>query len=414
MAKAAICAAMFVGIGVATGCGSSYRPVVSAFNPVGPAAQPQKFVVAVSNPGPGLAGLVTIADVFGDTILATPKVGQNPKYFTLSGGGFTGYIINGDGTVNSLGISSTVQTSDILQSTLLAGSAANSIFAASNFVYITTPGRNTVGVFQGAPAAFKQELPVGANPVYVVGSNNASRLYAISQGANQVSSIDAANNTISNVIPVGQAPIYGVMSGDARRAFILNQGSGTVSVINTQTDQLDSTPTITVGQSPLWADISLTNNELVVLNGGTPGGVGSLSIVNIPLCLPSSPVGNPTCSATNPVDAVGFGQVVATVPVGKSPRMVSVLQDGTRAYVANHDDGTVSVVNLLTGTVTATIAIQGHPIYIAATTGTPTGKVFVVCDDSRQMTVINTNTDTVTANPIDLQGLGVSVRVTSQ
>lgn len=407
-------AAMCVALGAVAGCGNSYRPVVSAFNPVGPANQPQKFAVAVSNPGPGLAGLVTIEDVFGDTILATPKIGQNPKYFVLNTTGFTGYAINGDGTVNTLGISASVQTSDVLQSTLLSGSAPNSIFAGPSFVYITTPGRNTVGVFQGAPPAFKQELPVGANPVYVVGASAAPRYYVVSQGANQVSSIDAANNTISNVIPVGQSPIYGVMSGDARRAFILNQGSGTVSVINTQTDQLDSTPTITVGQSPLWADVSYTNNELIVLNGGSGAGNGSVSIVSIPLCLPSSSASNPACSATNPVDAVGFGQVIATVPVGKSPRMVSVLQDGTRAYVANHDDGTVSVVNLTTNTVTATIPVVGHPIYLAATTGTPTGKVFVVSDNSTKMTVINTDTDTVAPNTIELQGLGVSVRVTSQ
>ncbi len=32
------------------GCGNTYRPVVTAINPVGPAGQPQKYAVAVSNP----------------------------------------------------------------------------------------------------------------------------------------------------------------------------------------------------------------------------------------------------------------------------------------------------------------------------------------------------------------------------
>ena len=35
------------------------------------------------------------------------------------------------------------------------------------------------------------------------------------------------------------------------------------------------------------------------------------------------------------VDAVGFGTVLANVTVGVNPIMVAVLQDGTRAYVAN-------------------------------------------------------------------------------
>jgi len=96
---------------------------------------------------------------------------------------------------------------------------------------------------------------------------------------------------------------------------------------------------------------------------------------------------------------------------------VAVLQDGTRAYVANYADSTVSVVNLTTNTVTATIPVVGRPIYIAATTGTPTGKVYVVSADivppnqTSFMTVIRTDTDTVQTT-VNLQGSGVSVRVT--
>src|SRR5690349_11545081 len=34
-----------------TGCGNTYRPVVTAINPVGPASQPQRYAVAISDPG---------------------------------------------------------------------------------------------------------------------------------------------------------------------------------------------------------------------------------------------------------------------------------------------------------------------------------------------------------------------------
>ena len=40
------------------GCGNTYRPVVTAINPVGPASQPTKYAVAISSTGattPGLA-----------------------------------------------------------------------------------------------------------------------------------------------------------------------------------------------------------------------------------------------------------------------------------------------------------------------------------------------------------------------
>jgi len=71
---------------------------------------------------------------------------------------------------------------------------------------------------------------------------------------------------------------------------------------------------------------------------------------------------------------------------------------------------TVSVVNLTSNTVTATIPINGHPAYIASSNATPTGKVYVVCKDSQVMTVIETDTDSLDTT-VPLQGYGVSVRM---
>ena len=71
---------------------------------------------------------------------------------------------------------------------------------------------------------------------------------------------------------------------------------------------------------------------------------------------------------------------------------------------------TVSVVNLTSNTVTATIPINGHPAWIASSYSAPTGKVYVVCKDSQVMTVIETDTDSVDTT-VPLQGFGVSVRV---
>ena len=57
--------------------------------------------------------------------------------------------------------------------------------------------------------------------------------------------------------------------------------------------------------------------------------------------------------------------------------------------------------------------IYGHPNTIAATTGTPTGKVYVTSSDNKYMTVIETDTDTVDTH-ISLQGLGIRVYVTQK
>jgi YVTN family beta-propeller protein len=407
----------------AVGCGNTYRPVVAAINPVGPAAQPTKYAVAVaSSPNPNTPGLMTLVDFSGDSILVTPQVGINPYYLALDTGGTTGYTLNGDGTLTSFDISPSLQTKDVLETTLLAGANPVSVFSQGGFTYIAEPGRNAIAELRGSPLALTQELPVAPGAIYVAGVVGTARAYAISTGTagtnGQVAAIETTSNTISTTLTVGKGPVYGVMTADGKRAFILNKTDGTVSVINAQTNQLDSpTTTIPVGVAPIWADLAPTKAELVVANSGNGTSVGSVSIVNIPLCNATAQPTNPLCSATNPVDAVGFGQVLATVPVGHNPVMVAVLQDGTRAYVANYADSTVSVVNLTSNTVTATIPVVGRPIYIAASQGTPTGKVYVVSADTvapnknSVMTIIRTDLDQVTTT-VNLQGTGVSVRVT--
>lgn len=430
-----------------TGCGNNYRPVLTAINPVGPAAQPQKFAVVISQPSPTSVGLLTVVDFSGDTIQVTPSLGASPYYLALDAAGFTGFTLNGDSTVSSFDISTSLMTNAVQTTTLLPSSTTDatlrpsSIFSQGTFLYITQPNRSSVAQLESTPPTVRQELPIDPafRPVYIAGQSAAPREYVISQniagGNGQVAAIETSSSTISTTIPVGVAPVYGVMTTDNRRAFITNSGSNSVSVINAQTNTIDTsaalpTGTIPVGVSPVWADLIPTRSEVAVLNAGDGTGPGSLSIISIPLCSVSALPTNPNCDPNNPVDATGFGQVLANVPVGVNPKVVAVLQDGTRAYVANAGNattpGSVTVVNLTTRTVTATLpsatdatctnnktlAVCGHPGFIAATVGTPTGKVYVVSPDSTNLTVIRTDIDKVSTT-VGLQGNGVQVRVTA-
>ena len=450
----ALAAAALVSI---AGCGNTYRPVVSAINPVGPAAQPEKFAVVISttgttaNPTPGL---VTFVDFSGDTILITAQIGVDPYYLILNSGGTTGYTLNSDHTLTTFGISTSLLQSQVLQTTLLPGANPVSIFPQGTNTYVSDPGLQAVSQFTGQPLNLQQELaiPTGFTPIYVTGNATAPRSYVItpstSGGLGQVSTIETASNTIDPTpIPVGRGPVYGVMTADNRRAFIMNQTDGSVSVINAQTNALDTVPSgatnpIVVGQSPLWADFAPVRNEMVVANAGDGVNPGSVSVISIPLCAANALPTNPNCDPNNPVDAAGFGTVLATVPVGVNPRMIYVLQDVTnsRAYVVNGGNPnlpcagpsgvttttstgcSVSVINLNTNTVTATIPLplsltssgitNGHPNYLAVSNGTPTGKVYVTSPDSNFMSIIRTDIDALDTT-VPLQGNGVSVRVTA-
>jgi DNA-binding beta-propeller fold protein YncE len=453
------------------GCGNQYRPVVSAINPVGPASQPTKYAIAVSAPSPTSPGLLTFVDFAGDTVLTTPQVLSSPVYLALAPGGGQGYLINSAGSFNTFpsGSPSTLISSQISQSTLSAGSQPVSITSVAMTgtnasVFVPEPSLSQVAALTGT-GSLDQNIGVPNNPIYVVGTAAGRRAYVISEGdgvtPSTVSSVESGNLAVSSVIPVGINPVYGVMTQDGNRAFILNKGSGTVNVINVVNNGPDlAMPVIpapctpspgspcnpcsptsgpacngTLGLNPVWADLSPLTNQLVVLNQGDGVHPGSLSIINIPLCSAVSPATNPNCNQANPIDAVGFGQVLKTVPVGINPVMVSVLQDGSKAYVANQGnaaagvEGSVSVVNLVSGQVTATLPatsvtsatadvntspglVYGHPTTIISTTGTPTGKVYVTSSDNKFMTVIATDTDTIETH-VNLQGLGVRVVITS-
>jgi len=548
------------------GCGNQYRPVVSAINPVGPAGQPTKYAVAVSNtstvpsqvsitgysitsgvatftaatasnafavgqsvtlsgfatstflnnlvvtvlstgltstqfeadvahadtattteagvatvPGATLPGLLTFVDFSGDTILSTPSILPfpppttagtattaptptyvNPLSFTVNLSGTEGFVVNSSGTFNlfPLGNPTTLLTQDVVQTTLAPNAVPNGIETFSlpttgTTIFVPQPNLAQIAELElSTGPSLLQNLTV-PNPVYVVGTDSAQRVYALSSnGAGPGTVYPIENTPVSidsgNLITVGVNPVYGVMTTDGNRAFVLNQGDGTVSVINVPSNALDAgSPTITLPKivvggvpippNPVWADLSTINSEMVVLNQGDGIHPGSLSIINIPLCNVNTPVTNPNCNLANPVDAAGFGTIVATVPVGVNPTMVSVLADGSRAYVVNSGtlpsgtsagvEGSVSIVNLINDQVTTIPAtslpaatvdvattpneVYGHPNTVAATTGTPTGKVYVTSSDNKFMTVIETDTDTVDTH-ISLQGLGVRVMVTAK
>lgn len=437
-----------------------YRPVVTSLPPVQPAPQPTKYAVVITcgnNPNvaalaidqvclastaPGNASLV---DFSGDTLSARVNVGNGPRWLALSGRGTTAYMTDAAGTISSFVAitsptfpleSNNVDTSTLLPDLPPNTGPPNRLLSTSNFLYVSQPGRSSIAVLKAingaAPSAFL-EVPisdpaapqVAQNPIDIVGNSNTQRVYAISQGPNAAScpasgsageatAIETSTNTVSAVLPLGLCPVYGVMSSDYRRTFILNQGSGTVTVIDSEQNRIDTNPnltngTIAVGQGPVWADIYNNGAILAVANSQS----NTLSLINIS----TDSFGNDTAS---------FGQVLANVPVGSQPSSVAILQDGTRAYVANYGDGTVSVVSLITNTVLKTISLPQapcqagqpnvlcivHPLSIAATTGTPLGKVYVVSPDTNMLTIIRTDNDTIYDN-LALTGNGIQVRVTA-
>lgn len=444
----------------AAGCGNQYRPVVTPIQPTGPSALPTAYITTISQPDfvPVTTGLstpcaggtyatpsvMTLVNFSGDSVVAQANGGNGPLTFSLDVSGADVYSPNCDGTLTTAqATTASLQTKNVQNSTLLPGSEPTNTLLANGSLYVTEAGlhgptcqtTNCVAQMTGTSVgvqSLKQEIPVAPALVNLTGFNTGQRIYAISQGNSgggtplawgtcadpaavttpgEADAIETTTNTISARLPLGICPVYGFMTPDTYRTFIMNRGSGTVTVINSQLNTIDTThPTITVGAGPVFADYYRTGQLLVTSNYDS----NTISIIDVSLDV----YGN---------DSATFGTVLATVPVGLHPVEVSVLQDGSRVYVANQGDitagtcsnglpcvpGSVSIVNLTNYSVEKTIPLTSNPHTIASIYNYPIGKVYVASQDSPYLTVIRTDTDIVSATP-EMQGNIVEMRVNSQ
>jgi DNA-binding beta-propeller fold protein YncE len=443
-AGAALAAAAFV-----AGCGNSYRPVVTPVNPSGPAAQPTAYTVVVSAPSPNSAGIVTLVDYSGDTVLTIAPIGPGPTTFTLDELGASGYTLNSDGTLSNFPITTTLQAKNVTYTTLASTAAPVNLMAPSAGLWAADLTGNVIDLFTSTPEAFKLAIPVAPTPVTIAGSptTGGQREYVISQNFTDptgvacntaptaqttgvATPIEISTNSADAPLPLGKCPVFAVNSADQKRLFVLNRGDDTVTVINAQNNTIDAcTPFLNQnGQTvnchpllplsttavaathvtppngvagmgtvagPVYAEFNQATSQLVVANydGGT------ITLIDVSL----DEYGN---------DSSTFGTTY-TIPVGNNPASVTVLADGTRAYTANQTDQTVTIANLTSHTVEKTLTVVGHPRTVVNTQNSQYGKVYAASPDSPYLTILATLTDLVDTTVL-VEGNIVDVRVTTQ
>jgi YVTN family beta-propeller protein len=395
------------------------------------------MVIVTTSTGLGSPGIANVFNGSGDELLTQALLGNGPLGVTLNTTGTEATTANSDGTINSYEPSTTLESYEVQVSTLLQPAQPINLLPTTDYLFVTEPNVSAVSVLSGTSGNYQffEQIPVAPSPINFAGNSGGARIYAISQdnGSHKVAfgdcetpsqvtspgqavSIETASITISGTFPVGICPVYGLTSTDNNRTYVLNRGSGTITVINSQLNQLDNTPNVrnlnpatgtltlpppagftgaSFNAGPVFADFYPIASQLVTANYDS----NTISIVNVSL----DEFGN---------DSSLFGKTV-TVPVGNGPAAVTILRDGSRAYVANQKDGTVSVVNLTTFQVQATIPVTGHPTSIASIFSTPYGQVFVTSPDQPYMTVIRTDTDEVEAK-IELDGNGIDVHTSVQ
>jgi YVTN family beta-propeller protein len=176
-----------------------------------------------------------------------------------------------------------------------------------------------------------------------------------------VSVINGLTNTVDATITVGIHPAFVLINPLTNKIYVTNRRDGTVSVINGATNVV--TATIPVGAHPTYGDINVLTNRIYVVNNGNGQGT-TMSVID------------------GHADSV-----VATVTVGNYPQSASVNPVTNKIYVVNYcgnqfgcnatpANGTVSVVDGATNTVTATVTVGVGAALVFADSAT--NKVWVM------------------------------------
>jgi YVTN family beta-propeller protein len=242
----------------------------------------------------------------------------------------------------------------------------NAVFAntaETNNVYVAGYGTNSLYVINTTTDVVSAAVPVDSHPVAVAEIPDGKKVYVANHGSSvsggSVSVIDTVSDTVAKTICLaggaapscsgGPVPVWAVARTDSGLVYVLDQ-NGTIYAIDTTLDSV-VTPSVSVigGANFMFYDRNFSRLYVTSPSADTlsvfevSGGLPVLVGIPIPIpAVPSSP-----CAAS---------------PV--LPTSVTVLGDGSRAYVASYqvNNGTVctqlSVIDTGSGTLTKTIPLR--------------------------------------------------------
>jgi len=206
--------------------------------------------------------------------------------------------------------------------------------------------------------------------------------------------IDRKTGKSVAIIPTGLADRYGELSlaVGAGSVWVLSDSSGILSRIDPLTNTIQATIKV------------LPNSYCVAF------GYDAIWITSTGLVRPIPGTGRVEAKMPGSVQRINpqTNEVIATVPIGLSPRFLAVGENGV--WVLNQADGTISRIDPLTNQLTATIA--GKVVGLGGDIATGAGRVWVRGNKTAFLISINPATNLVERRYGPVSGSG-AVRVTA-
>jgi YVTN family beta-propeller protein len=232
--------------------------------------------------------------------------------------------------------------------------------------------------------------------------------YIANSGADEVLRITAASEAVTTMT-VSDAP-YGIsVTPDGDQVLVTQRDGNALVFINTS-DFSDPAYTLPVGNSPRGvavephgryayvanfdddtvSQISITGRSITdtIDVGDAPSGVAARYDAEN-----ETPVVYVTNYNDGTVTVIGADSQTTVIDVDDGPIGVAVTPDGSRVYVANSDDDTVSIIDTQTETVIDTLNVGDAPWGVAV--GAQGDYVYVTNNFSDTVTVIQTSNNTI-------------------
>lgn len=240
-------------------------------------------------------------------------------------------------------------------------------------VYVSSMDSGSVKVISTQSDAVVSSIDVGSKPAGLAITPDGSRVVVSVGGANEAVLVDVSTDTVVKHIPVPAAHAACV-SADGQRAYVASQATDAPAVVEIdlvgdllpKSNAVDKAPRMlscTAGKVYFTAvgldavevlDLSTGQLATPIASGGSPHDVRSTPDGKLELVV------SQTLGDLELIDAAS-DSVVASVPTGKLAHWITLLNDGTGAYVSNEGDDNLVIVDLETRQVTKTIAIGKAP-----------------------------------------------------
>ncbi|MFQ3597227.1 MAG: YncE family protein [Chloroherpetonaceae bacterium] len=220
--------------------------------------------------------------------------------------------------------------------------------------YVSLIAKGEVWKFDAETDTLVAKVSVGSSPAHIVCSPDDSTLYVsnFSASANRITIIDATTMTVKRTSPpINTAPHGLALSRNGRWLYATAYESDRIVELDLETFSTRQFPLRRIGEPstrnyrPYQVMLSPDEKKLFVTCNGDAAFDGDLRIIDL-----------------ETLD-------VKSVPVGKYPILMDYTPDKSRLYIANRNSNSVSVVNVQSETVAATIenvGVQPHGLAVSS------------------------------------------------